>query len=254
MFDLLAAGRTPGELLCLIVAAGLAGLARGFSGFGAALIFMPLASAAIGPRLAAPLLLIIDAVMAVGLIPNAWRQADRHAVGVMAAGAMIGVPLGTLALKVAHPTPLRWAIALMVVALLALLISGWRYRGKPRPWLTLAVGGLSGLCGGAAQISGPPVMAYWLGGTLPIQHVRANIVIFFLCSTIFSAVSYFLGGLLVGPVFILALACGPFYGAGVLAGARLFSRANERTFRWLSYALIGLAALVSLPALDAILR
>src|SRR5262245_1134347 len=103
MLDFLIPGRSTGEILCLLVAAALAGLARGFSGFGAALIFMPLASTAIGPRMAAPLLLVVDAVMALGLIPDAWRQADKRAVGIMALGAMVGIPLGTLALSLIDP-------------------------------------------------------------------------------------------------------------------------------------------------------
>src|ERR1700730_12593677 len=54
----LMAGRSGRELLFLLASAFIAGLARGFSGLGAALIFMPLASSVVGPKLAAPLLLI----------------------------------------------------------------------------------------------------------------------------------------------------------------------------------------------------
>src|SRR3954462_12359852 len=74
----------------------VAGTARGFSGFGAALIFMPLASSLAAPRLVAALLLVIDFVAAAPLIPNAWKHADRRATSVMVAGALIGVPIGTL--------------------------------------------------------------------------------------------------------------------------------------------------------------
>lgn len=91
------------ELFFLLASAFIAGLARGFSGFGAALIFMPLAGSIIGPRLAAPLLLIIDAITAIGLIPHAWRRSDRCGVGIMALGAAVGVPLGTSALALADP-------------------------------------------------------------------------------------------------------------------------------------------------------
>ena len=51
----------------LIAAALAAGLARGFSGFGAALIFVPLASAVVGPQVAVPLLLVVDGVMERGM-------------------------------------------------------------------------------------------------------------------------------------------------------------------------------------------
>ncbi|CAM5283714.1 hypothetical protein ATER59S_00435 [Aquamicrobium terrae] len=64
---LLPASYSERELFFLLGSAFIAGLARGFSGFGAALIFMPLAGSIIGPRLAAPVLLIIDAITAIGL-------------------------------------------------------------------------------------------------------------------------------------------------------------------------------------------
>ena len=69
--------------ICAI--AFVSGTSRGFSGFGAALIFMPLASSMAAPQLVAPLLLIIDFVAAAPLLPNAWRKADRKATAVMAA-------------------------------------------------------------------------------------------------------------------------------------------------------------------------
>lgn len=133
----LLAGRSEGELLFLLASAFIAGLARGFSGFGAALIFMPLASAVIGPQSAAPLLLIIDAVTAIGLIPDAWRRSDRKGVGIVAIGALIGIPLGTLVLTLVDPLVVRWIIVLVVMALLTLLVSGWRYHGRPAVPVTI---------------------------------------------------------------------------------------------------------------------
>src|SRR5207253_9994115 len=79
--------------ICTI--AFISGTALGFSGFGSALIFMPLASSMAAPRLVAALLLIIDFVAAAPLIPNAWKRADRKATAVMVFGALIGVPIGT---------------------------------------------------------------------------------------------------------------------------------------------------------------
>ena len=56
----------------------IAALARGFSGFGGALIFVPLASAAVGPQAAAPVLLVIDGIAQLALMKNAWAEADRR--------------------------------------------------------------------------------------------------------------------------------------------------------------------------------
>ncbi len=241
-------------LAFLAAAAFVAGLARGFSGFGGALIFVPLASAAIGPRAAAPVLLIIDAVAAAGLLPNAWRHSDRHEVGTMALGALAGVPLGTWVLTRMDATALRWLIVAIVVLLLALLMSGWRYRGRPSAPLTVGVGAVSGLFSGAAQVGGPPVVAYWLGGTAAPATVRANLVLYTAIATVFAAVSYGTQGLLTISVLGFALVTGPFYGLGLYWGARLFRRAGEQVFRWTCYGLIAGAAVLGLPALDAVLR
>src|SRR3978361_406310 len=81
--------------IAICVIAFVSGTARGFSGFGSALIFMPLASSLATPRLVAALLLIIDFIAAAPLLPNAWKQADRKATAVMVSGALVGVAIGT---------------------------------------------------------------------------------------------------------------------------------------------------------------
>jgi uncharacterized membrane protein YfcA len=107
---------------------------------------------------------------------------------------------------------------------------------------------------GAAQIGGPPVVAYWLGGTIPSAIVRANIVLYFAISTVLTGASYLAGGLITQSVIALSLATGPLYGLGLYLGSRLFGRATETTFRWISYSLIAAAAIFSLPVLDTIIR
>jgi uncharacterized protein len=243
-----------GTLVMLAVSAFAAAMARGFSGFGGALIFVPLASAMVGPRTAAPLLLIIDAVAAAGLIPRAWRYSDKRDVGTMALGAVVGVPLGATVLAKIDPFIIRWTIVVVVIVLLLLLVSGWRYRRRPTVPRTIAVGALAGLFSGAAQIGGPPVVAYWLSGALPAEVVRANIVLYFAISTVLSLLSYLAGGLLTTSVFGFAAIAGPSYGLGLYVGARLFGLARESTFRWICFGLIAGAAFLSLPVLDDLSR
>src|ERR1700692_3593135 len=131
--------------------------ARGFSGFGSALIFMPLASSMAAPRLVAALLLMIDFVAAAPLVPNAWKQADRRATAIMVLGALVGVPVGTYFLSRLDPVTTRWIISAFVCALLLLLLSGWRYRGKDHAVISVGVGGFAGFCSGLAQTGGPPL-------------------------------------------------------------------------------------------------
>jgi len=236
----------------LLASAFVAGLARGFSGFGAALIFVPLASASIGPQLAVPLLVVIDAATTAPFVPNAWRLANRREVAVMSAGALIGVPLGTMVLAYLDPLLLRWAIIALVAALLCLIMSGWRYRGRSADPLTVSVGVASGFCSGAAQVGGPPVVAYWLGGSVAHHAVRANIMLYFAVSTVFSVTSYLVGGLIRYDVVALSVLAAPAYGLGLFCGARLFGHADELVFRRICYGLIAFAAVVGLPLWDGL--
>src|SRR6476619_8280438 len=124
---LIPADLTTFAAMAICAIAFVSGTARGFSGFGSALIFMPLASSMAAPRLVAALLLVIDFVAALPLLPSAWKQADRKATAVMVAGALVGVPIGTYFLTRLEPVTTRWIISAFVFALLMLLISGWRY-------------------------------------------------------------------------------------------------------------------------------
>src|SRR5437879_7109492 len=147
--------------ICTI--AFISGTARGFSGFGSALIFMPLASSMAAPRLVAALLLIIDFVAAAPLIPNAWKRADRKATAVMVFGALIGVPIGTYFLSRLDPVTTRWIISAFGLALLMLLLSGWRYRGEDYPAIAVGIGGVPGFCSGWAQTGRLPIVGHCLG-------------------------------------------------------------------------------------------
>jgi uncharacterized membrane protein YfcA len=240
--------------LAICAIAFVAGTARGFSGFGSALIFMPLASSMAAPRLVAALLLIIDFVAAAPLVPNAWKHADRRATAVMVAGALVGVPVGTVLLSRLDPVTTRWIISGFVFALLMLLVSGWRYHGKDQAAVSVGIGAVSGLCSGLAQTGGPPIIAYWLGRPVASAIARANILLFFAASDLFAAVSYALTGLITAEALWFSCLVGPVYGIGVWLGAALFGRASEKLFRIACYALIAAAVIIGLPALDGVLR
>jgi uncharacterized membrane protein YfcA len=241
-------------LVFLVITAFVAGLARGFSGFGSALIFMPLASMVAGAQVASPLLLLIDFLTTLTLIPAAARTADRRDVGVISLGAIVGVPVGTMALAWANPLAIRWGIAALIVSMLVLLASGWRYPGKPTAPVTVAVGGVAGFFGGLAQIGGPPVVMYWLRDTAVAAVTRANIILYFAVADILIIISYLVGGLWTTAIVGLALITAPLFGLGLWIGSKLFGKASDELFRRICYTLIAVSALVSLPLFDGMFR
>jgi uncharacterized membrane protein YfcA len=245
---------TGAALAWLVVAALAGGLARGFSGFGAALIFVPLASIALGPQRAAPLMLAMEVFAIAALTPAAWKIADRGEVGWLALGALLGTPAGAWMLVAFDPVALRWGVAAMILGLLALLVSGWRFRGAPTRPVPVGVGVVGGVLGGVAMVAGPPAMAYLLGRSAPPREIRAAFALYLAAGGVFAGIAYAVAGLLT-PALLAPMAVAlPVYALGIWGGVRMFGLASEVTFRRTCYAMIAFAALVSLPAWDGLTR
>ena len=145
----------------------VSGTARGFSGFGSAMIYIPLVAAVYDPRVAAATMVLIDLVCAFPLAVRAVPHCSPREVIPISLAAAVAVPIGTWVLLAADPVTLRWAIAGVVIVLLAVLATGWRYHGRPHLSATIGVGLLSGLGSGAVQIAGPPVIL--IGSAAPAR-------------------------------------------------------------------------------------
>jgi len=250
METLLARLPDSGAFIGIMLAALLGGLSRGFSGFGAALVFVPLASAAVGPRAAVPVLALLECVSCLAFLPNAWRHAQRREVAVMAAGAVCAVPFGALILAYGDPVALRWGLTGLVLLAVAVLASGLRYRGQGAAPLTFGVGALGGVMSGTAMLGGVPPATWWLGRNAPAVIVRANMNLYFAILTAAVTAAYAWRGLIGWDSAWLALAAGPAYALALWGGTRLFGLASERTFRRAGYALILAAAVLGMPLWD----
>ena len=131
MPDWLLAGTEVPGLGWLMALTVLAGVVYGFAGFGAALIFMPLATTLIPPILAVACFSVVAMSSVFTVLPQAWRTADRPAAMTMLIAALCLTPLGIWVLRTTDVTILRWAVSAVVLATLLALLTGWRYRRAP---------------------------------------------------------------------------------------------------------------------------
>jgi uncharacterized membrane protein YfcA len=235
-----------------LAVATLAGLVRGFSGFGSALIYMPLISAIYSPGVAVPTIMLIDTLCGLPFAIHAWPQANRRELLPVAIGGAAGVPLGVLALLYADPLTLRWFIAALVLIAVAALASGWRYHGKPKVGASLGVGALSGFGAGAVQIGAPPLLVFWLGGKNSATTVRANIMVYFILQGALSFALYLYSGLLDAQTVVLSLLLGVPFAVAMFGGAYWFHGSSDVLYRRVAYAIIGFAGLASLPIFDGL--
>jgi uncharacterized membrane protein YfcA len=230
----------------------LAGLVRGFTGFGSALIYVPLMSAVYGPRIAVPTILMIDTLCSVPWTIKAWRDADWRELWPVSVASTLAIPLGVLLLVYVDALVLRWFICALVAVALATLISGWRYHGRPTLLASLAAGAASGIGGGSVQIAAPPLLLFWLGGQSRAVTIRANIMMCLQISGLISLISYAASGLLRAEVLSLSLLLAVPFLLAIGFGARGFYRSSDAHYRRIAYVIIGAAAAVSLPVFDGL--
>jgi uncharacterized membrane protein YfcA len=251
-FATLSAVLHDGRFAAAVVIAALAGLVRGFSGFGSALIYMPLIAAVYGPHIAAPTLLLIDTICALPFAVRAMPHCNWREVTPVTIGGAVTLPIGAMALLLVDPLSLRWFIAALVLVALVTLAAGWRYHGRPTLAASLGVGALAGFGGGAVQIGAPPLLVFWLGGTNNAVTVRANIMVYFIMQGALSMVMYFFSGLFSTQVIILSLLLGLPFAIAMAGGAFWFHGTSDALYRRAAYLIIALAALVSLPVFDGL--
>ncbi|MBN2905919.1 MAG: TSUP family transporter [Rhodobacteraceae bacterium] len=250
MPDALGAALAVPGLIWLAVAFLAGGLVRGFTGFGTALIVMPLATRAL-PASEAVVIVTLAGMLTWGaIVPRAFALADRAQVGLLAMGALLAAPLGVALLAVLDPVPLRWTVAIAASVTLAALVSGWRYGGRVGPLGLGGIGAASGALGGLTGLTGPPVVLFYLAGTGQAVQVRANTILFLAVLDIGILANLLLRDMVTGRALALAAMMALPYLAALLIGQRLFHPGNERFYRAAAYAIIAAAILSGLPLFD----
>ena len=229
------------------------GVVRGYSGFGGALIVVPLAAMAMGPTVAVPMFYLFDLGSATPYGYKALPQCRWSQVWPMLVGHIVMLPVGAWVLTNMPAEGVRWAMAGTVFLMLILLVSGWRYKGRPTPPASFGVGTVAGLMGSSTGMSGPPVIAYWLGQKDNAAIIRTNIMAYYALSSTATDVLMWWKGLFTWQVVIYAVVIWPGYALGLWGGAKLFGKSSERVFRISAYVLILISAVISLPLMDRLL-
>lgn len=208
-----------------------AGLMRGFAGFGSALMLSPLLSLYYGPVAAVLIIGIMEIAVSIQLLPRALREAQRPVVVPVTAAAVLMMPLGVVILNVVDGQTIATIIALIVLAFVAVLASGWRYAGAQRLPYSLGVGAVSGVLISSTSIGGPPFLIYMMAGQQTAQQVRANIIVFFAVLELIIPFVLWAGGKFDWGLFIQGGFYCPTYMLGAWIGSRLFRESSETLYR-----------------------
>ncbi len=230
----------------VVVTVFAAGFMRGFVGFGAALIIVPVLSLVFGPKAAVAMLIVIDLPGVLQLLPVAVRHAERAIVLPITIMLVLVAPIGGFILVSVDPKIMKIAISCLVICMVVLIASGGQLRGQVKIGILLAAGALAGLVQGAAGIGGPPVVAVALARPGDPFQQRANVIGVMSAVALAAVPTLLFYGLFTWQVIKVSLVLIPIYMGAVALGSRFFATGGQKHFR---LAALGVLAAVGVATL-----
>ncbi len=217
----------------VVIVVFCASFVQTLSGFGFALVVMPLVTLALGVRTAAPLVALAGLTLyAVNLLRHraAFNLKEVIPIGISAAA---GVPVGVWVLANADEYLVRQLLGLILVAYAVYALARPKApRLRSRRWAYPA-GFAAGCLGGAYNTPGPPAIVYGSLRRWPKDEFRAVLQALFLLTGLLVVASHVVAGHVTADVVHLYLYAAPALGLGILAGSRADRWVDGSRFRTL---------------------
>jgi uncharacterized protein len=226
----------------------LASLLQSLSGFGFAIVIMPVLTLMLGLKTAAPLVALI-ALTVYTINVTRFRQAIRAGeVLRLGLASAVGVPVGIWALSSVEEAVVKDVLGLLLLLFAAYGLLRPATSWMPSPGWVYPAGFVAGCLGGAYNTPGPPAIVYGTLRQWPRDEFRAVMQSLFLVNGVLVVTSHLVTGHVTTPVLTYYLCAVPALALGILIASRLDSRVDREHFRTLVMVMIlvlGLSLLLS---------
>ena len=234
------------DLVLAALVAVVAGLTKGFAGFGGGMIMTPPLALIYSPIEAIAITTLLEALASYQLLPRALPRTDWTLIGPLSLLCGLFTPIGVWALVAADPNLMRRVIGVLVLSFALITLSGWRYRGPKRPAITFGVGALAGLMMGGTGLGGPPVLLYVLSRTENADRTRAGIIMFFAITVTVLLLVLLWQDAISAAMVLRAAILAPVYWVVTWTGGRLYGAASDVLYHRVALSLLVLAGAAAL--------
>ena len=209
----------------------VAGIIRGYSGFGFSMIATTSLTLVLPPVEVIPVVLVLEILASASLLPRVWKQIDWRSLSWLSVGVLLGTPPGVFLLAHVPAKPMRAGIAFTIMLFVVLLWRGFHLKKMPGKPETVTTGLFSGFLNGAAAIGGPPVILFYFSSPAGVTVSRASIIAYFLGTDSLAWIVSLTQGLVTFQTGILTgILCAPLL-VGIFIGNRFFTRSDESAFK-----------------------
>ena len=216
-------------LVAGIVAA--AGLMRGITGFGGAMLMTPPLGILLGPVPAVVISLGLEAIAALIMVPSIRKDLPLKQFALLIVPASLAIPIGTQVLVGVDAVLGRRMIGAMVTISSLAMLTGLRYARQAPASLSVAIGSLAGVLLGATGIGAPPVVLFLLSGPSPVRNTRAILTVFISATSLIGFMSLYAGGAVTMRLLAGTAALAACYLGTTWLGMKAFTRLTDRGVR-----------------------
>lgn len=237
---------TAGNIILLSLIIFTASVVRGFTGFGLAMVAVPLIQFIMPVSDTAVFIAIINAIFSVLYFRRSRNSVRGQPLGRMAIWTGVGVGIGTLILRFINPAYIQLVWGVLIILIVIALVRGFSFGiSSDKSAMTLS-GLFGGVLAGATGITGPPVAIILSSMKTPREKFNALISLFILFAVSYALLFYLIAGLVETDTFLLAICSVPALIAGLYTGDRLVAKISQLTFTRVVYIVLLIMGLITL--------
>lgn len=219
---------------------------RGLTGFGMAIILVPLLGLIVPPGEAVVLGILLQLLIGPVGLKVIMADADRATAVPIALLAMLATPAGMVVLHATTPDVARLLITLIAVgAFIAVLLPKQPEGHKPGRIAVTGTGIASGILTGFAAMPGPPVVPFYLRRHLEPKVARASMMLIFFATAIAGTLAALWVGIATARLFILSLILFLPMWFGNRIGGRHFGSVAPHVWQAMVAVVLGVAAIAA---------
>lgn len=220
----------------LLPAAGIfliSGTLQGVSGFGLALVAVPVLASFVEPQIAVPVATLAGGAVAALMIARFRQHCDWGRAAWLGVPALCIAPFGVHLLKALTASQLRLGLGVVLIG--SALFSFFRKAPAPDAPRTsrlgsVCVGGFSGVLGGALGMTGPLLADYLIKSGIRREEFSITLNLIFVASAAWRTGLYFAQGLMTGPALQVACLAVPVALTGAAIGILISRRIKNEAF------------------------
>lgn len=218
------------EFIIILIVFFISSFVQSLTGFGFAIISIPVLTIFIPVKHAIPLGALCGFVVNFALFIELRKSIRFSELKNIFIGALIGVPLGVFFLSKANSGLIKISLGVILLLFVIYKAALKNVEIKVKPRYAYVAGFFSGLLGGAFNTSGPPVLIYFSMKDYDKVFKKAQITGYFVVLSFFIISIHFITGLTTENVFWDFVKSVPVVLIGIIIGSFFFSKIRTEIY------------------------